>query len=93
MGASNRLTTDYDDVESSNFRAPRSNSIGQVWLYDPDKNIAFLKWPDQHLSVHSSGKTAWWYPYVTSKNTRAVLLSKYPDDSEGNWLINPKDMQ
>ena len=93
MGISNRLTVDYEGIVASDIRVPRSNMIGQVWLYDPDKDASFLRWPDQHLSVHSSGKTAWWYPYMTSTKTRPVLLSRYPDDSEGHWLINPQDMQ
>ena len=92
MGLQTKMTTDYSELEASDIRPPRLNEVGQIWLYDPDKNVSYLQWPDQHLNVHASGKTAWWYPYATSGTTRPILLSRYPDESEGHWLINPATM-
>ena len=87
-----RLTTDYTEIEESQLTPPRCNKTGNVWLYDPDKDCAYLQWPDVRLSVHNTGQSAWWYPYLSSGRTRPVLLRPYPDGEKDHWIINLHDI-
>ena len=84
-----KVTIDYSTLENGCLYNPRSNTIGHVWMYVPEDDTFYCQWPDTHLEVSRSGKSAWWYAYDTSGKTRPILLQPFEQEGKGNWLINP----
>ena len=77
----------YDALENTCLYKPRKSVVGDVWIWVEEDDTFYRQWPRQHMSMSSTGKTAYWSPYVTSKDVKPIRLLRAAGLGKNAWML------